>query len=79
MYYSDVGRSGSAGGIGIQLAYSGASSLRMVQFSREINLALSAATPASFTTPFLARYIQTEPQVTPGRADATLTFNINYY
>lgn len=70
--------SGSAGGVGIQLAY-GASSPRPVQFSREINVPLSPATPTSFSIPLKARYIQTEPTVTPGAADATVTFNINYY
>jgi len=70
--------SGSASGVGIQLAY-GASSPRPVQFSREIKVPLSPATPTSFTIPLQARYIQTEPTVTPGAADATVTFNINYY
>ncbi|WP_148877487.1 fimbrial protein [Serratia marcescens] len=70
--------SGSASGVGIQLAY-GTSSPRPVQFSREINVPLSPATPTAFTIPLQARYIQTEPRVTPGVADATVTFNINYY
>ncbi|WP_436411307.1 fimbrial protein [Serratia marcescens] len=43
------------------------------------SLTLSPTTPSSFTIPLQARYIQTEPTVTPGAADATVTFNINYY
>lgn len=70
--------SGSASGVGIQLAY-GASSPQPVQFSREINVPLSPDTPTSFSIPLKARYIQTEPTVMPGAADATMTFNINYY
>ncbi|ALL35603.1 hypothetical protein AR325_00860 [Serratia marcescens] len=70
--------SGSAGGVGIQLGY-GASLPQSVQFSRAITVPLSPATPTSFTIPLKARYIQTEPTVTPGAADATVTFNINYY
>jgi type 1 fimbria pilin len=31
------------------------------------------------TLPLVARYIQTSDQVTPGKADAAVTFMINYY
>nr|WP_226886261.1 fimbrial protein [Serratia ureilytica] len=70
--------SGSAGGVGIQLGY-GASSPQSVRFSRAIKIPLPVTTPSAFTIPLRARYIQTESTVTPGTADATVTFNINYF
>lgn len=70
--------SGSAGGVGIQLEY-GASSPQSVRFSRAIKIPLPVTTPSAFTIPLRARYIQTGPTVTPGAADATVTFNINYF
>ncbi|HGM5338496.1 TPA: fimbrial protein [Serratia marcescens] len=71
-------KEGSAGGVGIQLGY-GASSPQSVRFSRAIKIPLPVTTPSAFTIPLRARYIQTEPTVTPGAADATVTFNINYF
>ncbi|MDN4625489.1 fimbrial protein [Erwinia sp. PsM31] len=73
--------SGSATGVGIQMAYGNKSdaSPLLVDFasSKDYSMQNSAATTQSM--PLVARYIQTESTVSAGRADATVTFTINYY
>ncbi|BEM60177.1 hypothetical protein SME22J_40380 [Serratia marcescens] len=71
--------SGSADGIGIQLAYNFGGVRQWVNFARTMTREMPNSDATSYTIPLQARYIQTEPTVTPGAADATVTFNINYY
>lgn len=70
----------SAQGIGIQLGkgnYSG------VVNTINLNEAFSFTPPvdgsSSFNIPLAARYIQTEKELKPGKADAKVVFTINYY
>lgn len=70
---------GSAAGLGIQLAYNVGGARQWVNFARIITREMPNSDVTSYTIPLQARYIQTEPTVTPGAADATVTFNINYY
>jgi len=71
----------AASGVGIQLAYGSETDTapEFVNFSSGNNYTVAddALTRRSF--PLIARYIQTESEVTAGRADATVTFTINYY
>ncbi|MHA7848218.1 fimbrial protein [Serratia sp. D1N4] len=71
----------SATGVGIQMAYGniGDASPALVNFanSRSFNMVNNDSTTQ--TLPLVARYIQTSDQVTPGKADAAVTFMINYY
>ncbi len=69
----------SADGLGIQLAYNFGGALQWVNFARTMIREMPNSDVTSYTIPLKARYIQTEPTVTPGAADATVTFNINYY
>lgn len=71
----------SATGVGIQMAYGSVNdaSPTLVNFagSRSFNMVNNDATTQ--TLPLVARYIQTGDQITPGKADAAVTFMINYY
>ncbi|MCX8960887.1 type 1 fimbrial protein [Erwinia psidii] len=71
----------SASGVGIQLAWGNLSdaSPQMVNFSENKQYILPDDGSTLFSLPLLARYIQTAPLVTPGKADATVTFTIYYY
>ncbi|MGL6011288.1 MAG: fimbrial protein [Shewanella oncorhynchi] len=71
----------SASGIGIQLATGqvGDASPTVIALSVLRTKTLESTTATTYQFPIVARYIQTETQVTPGRADATITFTINYY
>ncbi|WP_431221677.1 fimbrial protein [Serratia sp. L9] len=73
--------SGSASGVGIQLAYGevNAPSPDLVNFDVFKNYIMSNGGATTQKLPLVARYIQTDERVTPGRADATATFTINYY
>ncbi|WP_380676114.1 fimbrial protein [Serratia aquatilis] len=71
----------SASGVGIQMAYGMVSdtSPALANFanSRSFNMVNNDSTTQ--TLPLVARYIQTNDRVTPGKADAAVTFMINYY
>ncbi|WP_411752964.1 fimbrial protein [Serratia sp. (in: enterobacteria)] len=72
---------GAASGVGIQLAYGQVSdaSPTMVNFASPKTYPFANSDSTTKVLPLVARYIQTEDQVKPGRADATATFTINYY
>lgn len=71
----------SATGIGIQLATGQASdpSPVPVNLSSTTTKTMESDTSTSTKFPLVARYIQTGSTVTPGKANATVTFTINYY
>lgn len=73
--------SSSATGVGIQMAYGSTSDASpvLVDFanSKDYTTQNDAATTQSM--PLIARYIQTDSTVSAGKADATVTFTINYY
>ncbi|EOS95795.1 type 1 fimbrial protein [Erwinia tracheiphila] len=71
----------SASGVGLQLAWGkqGDPSPRLVNFGESQQYLLPDDGSTQISLPLLARYIQTSPQVTPGKADATVTFTIYYY
>ena len=72
---------GAATGVGIQLAYGSETDTApdLVDFSLSNNYTMPDDSLINRTFPLIARYIQTESEVTAGRADATVTFTINYY
>lgn len=72
---------GAASGAGIQLAYGQVSdtSPTMVNFASPSTYPLANNDSTTKVLPLVAKYIQTEDLVKPGRADATATFIINYY
>ncbi len=67
--------SGAASGIGIQLGWT---TMNPINFNSAASKWPTPQTGNSLSFAFVARYIQTEENVTPGRADATATFIINY-
>ncbi|WP_147199798.1 fimbrial protein [Pantoea sp. CCBC3-3-1] len=71
----------AASGVGIQLAYGSETDTapEFVNFSSGNNYTVADDALTRRTFPLIARYIQTESEVTAGRADATVTFTINYY
>lgn len=70
----DAPASGSAAvGVGVQVLYSG----RPVTFATVI-AAGSAPVAGVYNVPFIARYYQTAPNVTPGTANAHATFTMTY-
>lgn len=71
----------SATGVGIQLAWGEKSdpSPQPVTFGASQLFTLPDDGAAQQSIPLLARYIQTAPQVTAGKAEATATFTIYYY
>jgi len=73
--------SNSASGVGIQMAYGniGDASPALINFSNLKSYTMVNNTVTTLKLPLVARYIQTESLVSPGRADATVTFTINYY
>jgi major type 1 subunit fimbrin (pilin) len=73
--------SDSASGIGIQMGYgnAGDASPSLVSFTNAQSYQMTNNAVTSLRLPLVARYIQTASDVTPGRADATATFTINYY
>ena len=63
----------AATGVGIQLLYGGST------INQNTAVAMNTITAAGTTEfPFSTRYIQTENTITPGLADATITFTLNY-
>lgn len=71
----------AATGVGIQLAYGSETDTapEFVDFSSSNDYTMPDDTLTNRSFPLIARYIQTESDVTAGRADATVTFTINYY
>lgn len=71
----------SATGVGIQMAYGSTSdnSHELVDFDVSKNYTMQSNATGSQSMPLVARYIQTDSTVTPGKANATVTFTINYY
>lgn len=68
----------AASGVGIQLGWGTSSSPVLFNFAEEKLMKLPKDGSSTIRVPLVARYIQTSPTVTPGRADATATFTINY-
>lgn len=62
----------AATGVGLQILYSG------VPVKRNTNMFLKASSGGLETFPMVARYLQTKPQVTAGKADAVATFTVTY-
>ncbi|QXN65170.1 fimbrial protein [Serratia fonticola] len=73
--------SNSASGVGIQMAYGniGDASPELINFSKLKTYTMVNDTVTTLKLPLVARYIQTESLVSPGRADATVTFTITYF
>jgi type 1 fimbria pilin len=69
----------SATGVGIQIASGNTSINNSFNFAQERTQALPKDGTTTLKVPLVARYIQTEDRVTPGRADGKVTFTINYY
>jgi type 1 fimbria pilin len=72
---------GSATGVGVQLANGKVSdtSPTFLLFSGVQSFTMVNNNETTLTIPLVARYIQTADSVTPGKADATATFTLNYY
>lgn len=70
----------SASGIGIQLAYGteSDSSPQPVNFQTQNSYPQESSSITEVRLPLVARYIQTDSVVTPGKADGTVTFTITY-
>lgn len=64
---------GVAGGVGIQVLDAGNNG---VKFGEEVKV--GASKDGVYTLPYTARYYQTGPKVTAGRADGTATFTLSY-
>ncbi|MBC3214214.1 fimbrial protein [Serratia fonticola] len=71
----------SATGVGIQLASGQVSDPAPTPLNLYLSImrTMESDTSTSITYPFVARYIQTGATVTPGKANATVTFTITYY
>ncbi|MFC0226142.1 fimbrial protein [Serratia aquatilis] len=74
--------SSSASGVGIQMSTGnvGDTTTNFVFFGGAGQLyTMANSTATGFTLPLRARYIQTNASVTPGKANGSVTFTINYY
>ncbi|RRZ96983.1 fimbrial protein [Erwinia sp. 198] len=73
--------SSSATGVGIQMAYGSTSDASpvLVDFASSKDYTMQNDSATTQSMPLIARYIQTDSTVSAGRADATVTFTINYY
>lgn len=69
----------SAGGAGIQLAYGTGASPEFVDFGATKTYEMDIGSNGISEIPLVARYIQTDGNVTPGTANSAVTFLINYY
>ncbi|HBE5944005.1 TPA: type 1 fimbrial protein [Escherichia coli] len=69
----------SAVGAGIQLAYGTGASPEFVNFGATKTYEMDIGSTGISEIPLVARYIQTDKHVTPGKADSAVTFLINYY
>ena len=71
--------SGAAAGIAIELVQRKGAAEEQVQFAQSIDMGATVAGTNTLSLPLRARYIQTQAgRVTPGRADGTATFTIQY-
>ncbi|HEY2454436.1 MAG TPA: fimbrial protein [Scandinavium sp.] len=78
--FSITDGTGSAQGIGIQVAYGEPSgNVELVDFSQTKDYQLETNTTGISDIPLVARYIQTETNLQPGVANSAITFLINYY
>lgn len=68
-----------ATGVGIQLVTNSAGAGTPAQFNSEMRYPTTNNGSGIVTLPLFARYIQTNATVTPGHANATMTYTINYY
>ncbi len=69
----------AATGIAIELVQRAGTAERQVRFAQNIDLGLSVPGPSTMSLPLRARYIQTRAgRVTPGKANGTATFTIQY-
>lgn len=70
---------GAAGGIAIELVQRNGIAEKAVRFAENIDLGASVAGASTMSLPLRARYIQTRAgRVTPGKANGTATFTIQY-
>lgn len=67
-----------AKGIGIQMAHGDESSQQYVSYNTIKQYVQPKGTSGTITIPLVARYIQTEENVSPGIADGVVTYTINY-
>lgn len=76
----DSSVSGAASGVGIQIA-SGSSSQTPTpfNFAAEQRVTLPKDGSSTIRVPLVARYIQTESNIMPGKANGKVVFLINYY
>lgn len=69
----------AATGIAIELVQRTGTAERQVRFAENIDLGTSVPGPSTMSLPLRARYIQTRAgRVTPGKANGTATFTIQY-
>lgn len=71
----------AATGVGIQIAHGTPGTASPVPFNLAASgsMALPKDGASTITYPLVARYIKTEPRVTPGSAEGKVIFTINYY
>lgn len=78
--FSLTSESGAANGFGIQLGYGKANgNVEPVVFSGTKDYAMTLNSTGLSELPLSARYIQTDDQVSPGKANSAVTFIIDYY
>ncbi|HGM5492492.1 TPA: fimbrial protein [Serratia fonticola] len=76
----DSSVSGAATGVGIQLGWGNSSQApTLFNFAGEQAVTLPKDGSPTIRVPLAARYIQTAPHVSPGKANGKVTFTINYY
>lgn len=69
----------AAGGVAIELVQRNGTAEKAVRFAENIDLGVSVAGASTMSLPLRARYIQTRAgRVTPGKANGTATFTIQY-
>ncbi|EPE4834749.1 fimbrial protein [Yersinia enterocolitica] len=72
--------SGAASGVGIQIGWGSSSQTpTLFNFAAEQTVTLPKDGSSTIRVPLSARYIQTEANVTPGKANGKAVFLINYY
>jgi major type 1 subunit fimbrin (pilin) len=69
---------GNATGVGIQLAYGTSASPTLADLSATKAYVMGNTTGTAWVLPLVARYIQTGDTITPGKANATVTYTITY-
>lgn len=71
--------SDSASGVAIQLGIENGSDVSPVKLLTPVDVGVPVAETNTLNIPIKARYIQTEDFVTPGKADGSVVFTINYH